>query len=145
MPFEFVGDILIEGGKIFEVLPSIEINVQSCEAIDVRGDIVIPGFVDTHRHTWQAPLRYVGTDWTISQYVEAMFRRFGLNYTPEDTYTALRLGIAETIEAGITQLFDWNHNPLSPAHADAVIQAHRDLYQVPLIRTRAPIGAIRWT
>jgi predicted amidohydrolase len=82
MPFEFVGDILIEGGKIFEVLPSIEINVQSCEAIDVRGDIVIPGFVDTHRHTWQAPLRYVGTDWTISQYVEGCFAGSGLTIRP---------------------------------------------------------------
>jgi cytosine/adenosine deaminase-related metal-dependent hydrolase len=36
------------------------------------GQIVMPGMVYTHRHTWQAPLRFAGADWTIAAYGAAM-------------------------------------------------------------------------
>ena len=48
------GDILIEGDTIAAVAPSIEADA---EVIDAEGMVVIPGFVDTHRHTWEAAIR----------------------------------------------------------------------------------------
>lgn len=125
-PGEFVGEILIVGERIADIGPKLDVSDEACQVIDIPGSIVMPGFVDTHRHTWQAPLRYAGTDWTIAHYAEAMFRRFGPNYTPDDMYVALKLGIAEAIEAGVTQLLDWNHNLLSPDHADEAVRAHRE-------------------
>lgn len=126
LPNEFIGEVLVRGSKIVAVAPKIEVSPENVEIIDATNSIVMPGFVDTHRHTWQAPLRYIGTDWTIAHYAEAMFRRFGPSYTPDDMFVALQLGIAEALEAGVTQLFDWNHNLLSPDHADEVVRAHME-------------------
>lgn len=124
-PDEFVGDVLIEGDRIAQVSPHIEVDAASTRVVDVAGKIVMPGMVDTHRHTWQAPLRMAGADWTIAQYGAAMWYHFGPHYTADDTYTALQLGIAEALDAGITQLLDWNHGISSPEHADATVAAHR--------------------
>jgi len=123
---EFVGDLLIEDELIAAVESEIDVDPADCEVIDVSGKIVIPGLVDTHRHTWQAPLRFAGADWTIAQYAQAMWRHYGPAYTPEDTYVAHRLGILEAVDSGITQLLDWNHNLIDPDHTDEVIRAHRE-------------------
>ncbi|TMC38744.1 MAG: amidohydrolase, partial [Chloroflexi bacterium] len=48
------GDVLIEGDKIAKIAPRIEAEAQ---VIDVTGDIVIPGFIDSHRHTWECAIR----------------------------------------------------------------------------------------
>ena len=47
-------DVLIEDDKITAVQPRIEADA---EIVDCSGRIVIPGFVDTHRHTWEAAIR----------------------------------------------------------------------------------------
>jgi 5-methylthioadenosine/S-adenosylhomocysteine deaminase len=57
------GDVLIEGSTIAAVGPDLQVG--DCEVIDATDGIVIPGFVDTHRHTWQAPLRNIASDWSL--------------------------------------------------------------------------------
>jgi 5-methylthioadenosine/S-adenosylhomocysteine deaminase len=47
----------------------------------------------------------------------------GKQYTPEDTYRGVRLGVAEALFSGITTLHDWAHNIRSPDHADADVRA----------------------
>jgi 5-methylthioadenosine/S-adenosylhomocysteine deaminase len=42
------GDVLIDGDRIAEVAPRVDADA---EVVDTSGKIVIPGFVDTHRHT----------------------------------------------------------------------------------------------
>ena len=51
---DLTGDVLIEDDKIVAVEPNISADA---EVIDASGSIVIPGFVDTHRHTWEAAIR----------------------------------------------------------------------------------------
>ena len=53
-------DVLVEGERIVAVGPDIEAS--ECEVIDARDTIVMPGFVDTHRHTWQTALRGICAD-----------------------------------------------------------------------------------
>jgi 5-methylthioadenosine/S-adenosylhomocysteine deaminase len=60
------GDIFIEGDKIAAVAPSL--NVDDAEVIDATGMIALPGFIDSHRHTWQSLLRSTAADWTLAQY-----------------------------------------------------------------------------
>ena len=50
----------------------------------------------------------------------------GVHYTPEDSYRAVRLGLAEALSAGVTTTHNWAHNVRSPAHADAEVRAMRD-------------------
>ena len=49
------GDVLVEDGVIVEIGRGLEVG--DAEEVDATGMIVMPGFVDTHRHTWQAPWR----------------------------------------------------------------------------------------
>ena len=51
-------DVRVEDGRISEVRAGID--EPGAEVIDATGMIVLPGFVDTHRHTWQAGLRAYG-------------------------------------------------------------------------------------
>ncbi|MBL5973677.1 MAG: 5-methylthioadenosine deaminase [Candidatus Leucobacter sulfamidivorax] len=125
-PSEFVGDILIEGQVIKEIAPRIEVDPGAVRVVELEGRIITPGFVDTHRHIWQTPFRYAGADWTIVQYAVAMWGMAGPIYTPEDQYAALRLGLADALNAGVTQVYDWNHNVNTPDHADETVRAHRD-------------------
>jgi cytosine/adenosine deaminase-related metal-dependent hydrolase len=123
---ECVGDVLVEGSRIAAVEPQISVDTGACEILDVSGKIVCPGFVDTHRHLWQTPFRYLGADWLIAHYAKAMWGMAGPKYTPEDLYESVKLGLVDALNAGVTQVFDWNHNIISPEHADATVEAHRD-------------------
>jgi cytosine/adenosine deaminase-related metal-dependent hydrolase len=86
----------------------------------------MPGFVDTHWHHWTTFLRPVmRADDPKKTYFPVTFA-LGLHYTPEDSYRAVRLGLAEALSAGVTTTHNWAHNVRSPAHADAEVRAMRE-------------------
>ena len=114
------GDILIEGSKIAAIAPSIPAG--GAEIVDGTDRIAIPGFIDTHRHTWELLLRGTGADWTLAQYFTGVRKVMGGLYTPEDNYVANNLGALDALDAGITTLYDWSHNNNSPEHSDASVQ-----------------------
>jgi len=113
-------DVLIENDRIVQVDSSIDADA---EVIDATGMIVMPGFIDTHRHTWQSLVRNIASDWTLGQYMAGLHEGVSVNYRPEDTYTGILLGTVEALDAGITTLVDWSHNVETPAHADAAVDA----------------------
>jgi len=86
----------------------------------------MPGFVDTHRHTWQAQLRTIACDWTLGQYMTGLHSGLSGHFRPEDTNTGNLLGTVEALDSGITTLLDWSHNLATPEHADAAIEALRE-------------------
>jgi 5-methylthioadenosine/S-adenosylhomocysteine deaminase len=117
-------DVLVEGDKIAAVKP--DISVDGAQVIDADGDIVIPGFVDTHRHTWETSIRTSAPDYTLGAYFAAILDKFGPNYRPDDVYAANQWGAIESINAGITTLVDWSHIMNTPAHADAAVKGLQD-------------------
>ena len=56
-------DVLIEGKKISTVQTNI--SAPNAQVIDASKCVVMPGFVDTHRHMWQGFLRNVLPDGTL--------------------------------------------------------------------------------
>lgn len=121
-----VADVLIEDSVIAAVAPRLDVDPVSAAVVEAADFFVVPGFVDTHRHLWQSLFRLSGADWTIINYRNAMWKTLGQAYTPDDIYLALRLGLADALDCGVTQVFDWNHNIITPEHADAAVAAHRD-------------------
>jgi len=117
-------DVLIEGEKIAAVRPNIG-SVDGHE-IDGKDMIVMPGFVDTHRHTWQSALRNTATDWSLAQYFGGVRGIMGELYTPDDMYVANHIGALEALDAGITTLVDWSHNNNSPDHSDMAVKGLKD-------------------
>ncbi len=118
------GEVLIEDGVIAAV--GTDLGVSDAEVIDAPDSIVMPGFVDTHRHTWQAPLRLIASDWTLGHYLTGLHSGFSKHFRPEDTYAGNLIGTLEALDSGITTLLDWSHNLATPAHADAAIEGLRD-------------------
>ncbi|MEX1133925.1 MAG: amidohydrolase family protein [Acidimicrobiia bacterium] len=109
-------DVLIDGDTILEVGPGL--RARDAEVIDATDTIVMPGFVDAHRHV-----------------SESLFRNFGDSssaagdspqYQPEDVYAATLIGLLGAIEAGITTVVDWSEIGPGDGSLEAVIQAHAD-------------------
>jgi 5-methylthioadenosine/S-adenosylhomocysteine deaminase len=113
------GDVLIEGDTIAEVGKGIQADA---EVIDTSGDIVIPGFVDTHRHTWETAIRNCAPNATLDDYFVEVLDSFAPLYRPDDVYASNLAGALECINAGITTLVDWSHINNTPDHPDAGIQ-----------------------
>ena len=118
-------DVLVEGEQIAAVGVDLEAP-EGVEVIDASRAIVMPGFVDTHRHTWQAPLRTIACDWTLGQYMTGLHTGLSGHFRPEDTYAGNLLGTVEALDSGITTLLDWSHNLATPEHADAAIEGLRE-------------------
>jgi 5-methylthioadenosine/S-adenosylhomocysteine deaminase len=121
-------DVLIEGDRIVEVRPALG-EVADAEVIDASGMIVMPGFVDSHRHIWEGLLRNIGTDVPLegrSSYITFVLHKLAPAFRPEDAYIGDLISALGAIDAGITTLLDWSHIQGSPAHTDAVIQALED-------------------
>ncbi|MEU5514782.1 amidohydrolase family protein [Streptomyces griseoaurantiacus] len=118
------GDLLVEEGRIVAV--AARLDAPGAEVVDARGRIVAPGFVDTHRHTWQTAFRGVGTDWTFRAYGATVHGRIRPHYRPDDVYLGNLLGRLEALNSGVTTLLDWFHCADRPENADAAVQALRD-------------------
>jgi cytosine/adenosine deaminase-related metal-dependent hydrolase len=112
-------DILIEDDRIAQVGP--DLAAADALVIDAAGDIVIPGFVDTHRHTWETSIRTCAPDYNLIEYFSGILDNFAPKYRPEDVHAANQWGALESVNAGITTLVDWSHIMNTPAHADAAI------------------------
>ncbi|MFO7699111.1 MAG: amidohydrolase family protein [Acidimicrobiia bacterium] len=122
-----VGDVLIDGDTILKIGPTI--TADNAEVIDAAGMIVMPGFVDTHRHIWEGLLRNIGTDVPLegrTSYISLVLHKLAPAYRPEDAYVGNLISCLGAIDAGVTTLLDWSHIQASPAHTDAVIEALED-------------------
>jgi cytosine/adenosine deaminase-related metal-dependent hydrolase len=115
------GDLLVEDGLIAAVAPTIEAD--DTEVVDADGGIVLPGFVDAHRHTWQSALRHRLGEASFASYGALMLRGVGPRMTPEDVQVGTLLGGLSAVEAGTTTLLDWSHALNTPDHADAAVDA----------------------
>ena len=121
------GDVLIEGERIVEVGRGLEAD--GAEIIDASSMIVMPGFVDSHRHIWEGVLRNIGTDVPLegrSSYISHVLHKLAPAFRPEDAYMGNLVSALGAIDAGVTTLLDWSHIQGSPAHTDAVVQALED-------------------
>jgi 5-methylthioadenosine/S-adenosylhomocysteine deaminase len=120
-------DVLIDRDRILAVGKGLEAD--GAEVIDASGMIVMPGFVDSHRHIWEGVLRNIGADVPLegrSSYISHVLHKLAPAFRPEDAYMGNLISALGAIDAGITTLLDWSHIQGSPEHTDAVIQALED-------------------
>lgn len=115
------GQVLLGDDKILAV--GHDLPEDGAEVIDARGGVVMPGFVDNHRHMWQTNLRAMLTDWTLHEYMRGI--RFSISpvLRPEDIGAGNYIGALEALNAGVTTVFDYSHSNNSPDHATAGVEA----------------------
>uniref|UniRef100_UPI001E41F5FB amidohydrolase family protein n=1 Tax=Streptomyces blattellae TaxID=2569855 RepID=UPI001E41F5FB len=111
-------DVLIEDGRISAVGPGLPAD--GATVIDATDRIVLPGFVDTHRHVWQSALRSAAVDMDLMGYLGVM-GQLGARLGPQDIHAATLAGALESLDSGITTLMDFSHALHTPEHADAAV------------------------
>ena len=118
------GDILIDGETIAAIASSIDAG--DAEIVEGEGTIVMPGFIDAHRHLWEGGFRAVTADWSILDFMGNIRFMAASFFRPEDMYATARLGGIEALDAGVTTLADYCHNVRSPAYADETLRGVAD-------------------
>ncbi len=118
------GDVLVEDDRIAAVGHALEAG--DAEIVDASGRIVIPGFVDSHRHTWETVIRGIAPDVSLGGYFDLVLDQLAPAYRPQDVYAGNYLGSLEAIDAGVTTLLDWSHINNTPEHADEGIRGLHD-------------------
>lgn len=116
-------DVLVEDGVITEIAGGL--RARDAEQIDATNAIVMPGFVDTHRHVWKSLFRNMGESGS-SDGTPVSAEVYGPHYSPEDVYAATLIGLLGAVEAGITTVVDWSDVNHEPGHVDAALEAHND-------------------
>jgi 5-methylthioadenosine/S-adenosylhomocysteine deaminase len=117
-------DVLIDGGRIAAIGPDLAAG--DAMVIDAVNRIVMPGFVDSHRHLWEGVLRNALPDGSLGEYLRIILGRFGPLYRPEDVYAGNLVSALGALNAGVTTVLDWSHVQNTPQHTDAAIAALRD-------------------
>jgi cytosine/adenosine deaminase-related metal-dependent hydrolase len=107
-------DVLVDDGRVAEV--GLGLRARDADVMDAADTIVMPGFVDTHRHAWTSLFRNLGRG----------DRSLVDHYAADDVYAATLVGALGAVEAGITTLVDWADLPADAACAEAALQAHAD-------------------
>jgi len=117
------GDVLVEDGTVVEVGPGL--RDRDAEVVDASGTIVMPGFVDTHRHVWKSLFKSLG-DGGSDGAGPVPAAVVGHHHRPEDVYAATLTGLLGAVEAGITTVVDWSDIQFDARYTDAALQAHAD-------------------
>jgi cytosine/adenosine deaminase-related metal-dependent hydrolase len=114
-------DVLIDGETVAEI--GTGLRARDAEQLDASDTIVMPGFVDTHRHAWTSLFRNLGESASNGRASGAA--ALTDHHRPDDVYAATLIGLLGAAEAGITTVVDWS--PIrSQGAVEAAHRAHAD-------------------
>jgi 5-methylthioadenosine/S-adenosylhomocysteine deaminase len=120
-------DVLIEDGKIREVRPNIAVSADAAAVVDATNRIVIPGFVDTHSHSYQGLLRNILTNGVLNpDYNRDIQTTLTPAYSPSDAYAGVLITALGLMDMGTTTIVDISQVSHTPEHSDACIHALQD-------------------
>ncbi|MED4584789.1 amidohydrolase [Brevibacillus choshinensis] len=111
----FVGDLLIEGGRITNIAASIDQQVDT--VIDGKDMVAMPGLINAHNHASMSLLRAFSDDLKLMDWLDKKMLPAEARMTKEDIYWGTMLGAAEMIASGTTAFADMY------VQMDAVAQA----------------------
>jgi 5-methylthioadenosine/S-adenosylhomocysteine deaminase len=117
------GEIWVEGERIVYCGGCDEVQEvpEFDREIDLKGNLVLPGFKNAHTHSAMTFLRSFADDLPLSEWLNKQVFPMEAKLTEDDIYTLSKLGIMEYLTSGITANFDMYVN------SDAIAQASVDL------------------
>lgn len=119
LPF---GAVLVREGRIAAVLASGDVlpSVEAAERIDLEGRVLMPGLVNAHYHSYGNVVR--GTENSLPLEQWALFTvAYGRSLDDDGIQTAILLGAAEMLRAGVTSAIDQFAHA---GHVEAALDAH---------------------
>ncbi|MBD3623904.1 MAG: amidohydrolase family protein, partial [Rhodobacteraceae bacterium] len=115
-------DVHVRDGEIIAIGEDLDVPAGT-EEIDASRRIVMPGLIDTHFHIWTSLMRNMlnpGNEYF------AIKRAFVPNMTPDAFYASDMLAFAESINAGVTTLHNYDHHCMNRDTVEAEMRAHAD-------------------
>jgi 5-methylthioadenosine/S-adenosylhomocysteine deaminase len=117
-------DVLIEDGKIREISPNIAVSGDAAAEIDASNRVVIPGFVDTHSHSYQGLLRNILISGLLNpDYNRDIQTTLTPAYRVADAYAGVLVTALGMIDSGTTAMVDISQVSHTPDHSDACVRA----------------------
>ncbi|MBR0354803.1 MAG: amidohydrolase [Oscillospiraceae bacterium] len=104
-------EVWVEGGRIAYVGPARADAPAFGREIDLRGDLLMPGFKNAHTHTAMTFLRSMADDMPLDRWLSEQVWPNEAKLTDESVYVFTKLGIMEYVSSGITACYDmYVHN-----------------------------------
>ncbi|MGZ3659484.1 MAG: 5'-deoxyadenosine deaminase [Bdellovibrionota bacterium] len=116
------GSLRVENGKIAKIARSIP-KLKGEKRIDLAGQTVIPGFVQTHVHLCQTLFRNFADDLELLDWLRERIWPFEGAHNEKSLYASARLGIAELLAGGTTTILDMG----TVRHTDAIFEAAKSM------------------
>jgi cytosine/adenosine deaminase-related metal-dependent hydrolase len=122
------GAIYAENGIIRHVGPTAELPASADTVIELHGQIVLPGFVNTHHHLNQTLTRnFPGAqNNNLFPWLKALYRAWARVDAAASRASTL-IGLAELVQSGCTTVFDHSYVFKNGNSIDCQIEAARNL------------------
>jgi cytosine/adenosine deaminase-related metal-dependent hydrolase len=125
---DLVGDVLIRGDVVEAVGRNLADEIRDRGVVlEVAGQIVLPGFVDSHVHAWEGAIRGIAPDADFGNYMAITHGGIARFMTPTDVAIGQRVTATQALNGGVTTIIDNSHNSRTAAHSDAAISALRSM------------------
>ena len=101
------GGLFARDGMIVAVAPTSELPDNADEVLDMRGQIVLPGLINTHHHFYQTLTRAVppAQNANLFGWLTTLYPIWA-GITPEDIYISTQTALAELVLSGCTTASD---------------------------------------
>lgn len=96
------GDVLVEDDKIVQVG---KVTGDADQVIDAKGDIIMPGMVNTHSHVAMSVMKGVADDLPFGAFLDRVFA-IDSDRKESDLLAGAKLGVMEMLLAGTTTFVD---------------------------------------
>lgn len=116
------GSLRVEGNRISKVAKSIPRKKNEVR-IDLNGQLLIPGFVQTHTHLCQTLFRNLADDLPLLDWLKQRIWPMEGAHTEASLYASARLGIAELLSTGTTTILDMG----TVRHTDVIFEAAAEM------------------
>ena len=122
------GGIYAENGMIRQVGRTEELPETADQVLDMRGQIVLPGLVNTHHHFYQTLTRAVpaAQDANLFNWLKTLYPIWA-RMTPEDIFTSTQTALAELALSGCTTASDHLYLFPNGSRLDDEIEAARQV------------------
>ncbi|KAG0249902.1 hypothetical protein BGZ95_007370, partial [Linnemannia exigua] len=123
------GSLLIINDRIADVGKKITTPIpEGTEVVNVTGSIITPGFIDTHKHSWQHLYQTLAPDVLLGEYIYKFsgVSKITTQINPDDSYISTLMSLTDSLNGGVTSVLDHAHGTFSPKHSDAMLKAHID-------------------
>ncbi|KAF9128239.1 hypothetical protein BGX30_014409 [Mortierella sp. GBA39] len=150
------GSLLIINDRIADVGKKLSTPIpEGTEVVELTDSIITPGFVDTHKHSWQHLYQTTGPNVLLGEYVYKFsgISKITTQINADDSYISTLMSLADSLNAGVTSVLDHAHGTFTPKHSEAMLKAHIDsgarvwnAYSiVPIASTKGGEFHLDWT